>query len=634
MASRAIRAGDAFLELRVRDAAFNRGISNVVGRLNSLGAAMRRIGSLGFTGFSGFQRLLIGIAGSAAISFPIKLAANMELLTEQMAVFTGSTKSARDVLIDLQKFSAVAFQDVERLVVQMRLLLTRGIKAPEALKDIKAIATVAAGSAEEFEQLTKALADVASSTRLNGEEMRQFKNTAFNPFIEIAKRTGETFDQLRQRMEAGGISFAEVRRALRDTVSEGGLFHGMLELISETLIGQFRQGLSLFKLAILPLGEELLPALRGILNVINSLIPLMGEFVKQNAFLASVVAGALVGIVAFLGVLTSLGVTIQVTAFAMRGLLIAFTVLLNPITLTLAAITGLVVAFVKFTSIGQRMTRFLAGKFQELFRVAAETFSGIADALAAGEIQLAANVLWAGLRLAWLEGTQQLETAWINFKDLFLQTTLGIVFAAQEHFSKLSSAVRSIWAEMVTAARTAGEKIGHALTRSRDDPQLAAEQDRAHDQALARIRGEGQAEQQRIRQNRDKELAAIEAKRKASEENRNRQHAAELNAQRRELAQARKRFEAAGKAAAEARENIGKGDFDGDFEAALEGIAGGGGINGPRSVFGGQLGEQIFGAGGPSDEIPRKQLIELRKAARTLERIERKQAFKQRVGTA
>jgi len=37
-----------------------------------------------------------------------------------------------------------------------------------------------------------------------------------------------------------------------------------------------------------------------------------------------------------------------------------------------------------------------------------EVFGGIRDALAAGDIELAAQILWTALQLAWLQGTQAL----------------------------------------------------------------------------------------------------------------------------------------------------------------------------------------------------------------------------------
>ena len=74
--------------------------------------------------------------------------------------------------------------------------------------------TLAGGSTEEFQAMALAFSQVGSAGRLQGEEMRQFKNTAFNPLREIAERTGESLDEVKDRMEAAGVPFEEVYNAL------------------------------------------------------------------------------------------------------------------------------------------------------------------------------------------------------------------------------------------------------------------------------------------------------------------------------------------------------------------------------------------------------------------------------------
>jgi hypothetical protein len=50
--------------------------------------------------------------------------------------------------------------------------------------------------------------------------------------------------------------------------------------------------------------------------------------------------------------------------------------------------------------------------FQDLFQTAKGTFKGISDAISAGNIQLAINVLWAGIQVAWLKGAAGLGNIW------------------------------------------------------------------------------------------------------------------------------------------------------------------------------------------------------------------------------
>lgn len=50
--------------------------------------------------------------------------------------------------------------------------------------------------------------------------------------------------------------------------------------------------------------------------------------------------------------------------------------------------------------------------FMDLFATAKTTFQGISDAVAAGDMQLAMDVLWAGLQVTWVKGCDGLKAAW------------------------------------------------------------------------------------------------------------------------------------------------------------------------------------------------------------------------------
>lgn len=62
-------------------------------------------------------------------------------------------------------------------------------------------------------------------------------NAGFNPLEYIAKRTGESMEQLRDRMSKGGITAKEVEQAFIDATSAGGQFAGGMEAASHTFDG-------------------------------------------------------------------------------------------------------------------------------------------------------------------------------------------------------------------------------------------------------------------------------------------------------------------------------------------------------------------------------------------------------------
>jgi hypothetical protein len=92
-------------------------------------------------------------------------------------------------------------------------------------------------------------------------------------------------------------------------------------------------------------------------------------------------------------------------------------------------------------------TDWLAGKFQGLKNFALDTFQGIADALAAGDIPLAAKVLWAALKAAWTEGTTWISSIWQDAllwcKEKFAEAWGGIRII----FSTIAHALTVAWIE-------------------------------------------------------------------------------------------------------------------------------------------------------------------------------------------
>ncbi len=79
-------------------------------------------------------------------------------------------------------------------------------------------------------------------------------------------------------------------------------------------------------------------------------------------------------------------------------------------------------AYLIYTSgAGGKAVSWLGEKFNKLAEDARKAFGGIADALAAGDIGLAAQILWNTLKLWWLKGTEGLRRIWIDFKAGFVK---------------------------------------------------------------------------------------------------------------------------------------------------------------------------------------------------------------------
>ena len=76
-----------------------------------------------------------------------------------------------------------------------------------------------------------------------------------------------------------------------------------------------------------------------------------------------------------------------------------------------------------------------------------KTFQGISDALAAGDISLAAKVLWAMLKLEWQKGLAFLEGLWEGFKGFWSDAVTGLAIG----FTSAVASIQSLWIDLTNA---------------------------------------------------------------------------------------------------------------------------------------------------------------------------------------
>ena len=121
----------------------------------------------------------------------------------------------------------------------------------------------------------------------------------------------------------------------------------------------------------------------------------------------------------------------------------------SPILMVIALLASLAVAFFFYSGQASKALEWLSGRMHALVGFASEAFQGIADALVAGDIMLAAQILWKSLQVAWYTGVGYLETIWLKFKLGFLTVFWGAVYGAMAAWSILQNALVTSWVETV-----------------------------------------------------------------------------------------------------------------------------------------------------------------------------------------
>lgn len=229
MASSAITSGMEKLKSAAHSLA--QGLQTVYNAANQLASKMsgimKGIGAGGAAIFAGL--------GKVALDYN----SQMESYTTNFATLLGSTEAAVKKVDELKKMAAATPFGMADLASATQTLLNFQVPAQKATTILQQLGDISLGNSEKLQSLATVFGQVSSAGKLTGQDLMQFINAGFNPLNEIAKKTGESMEQLRDRMSKGGISVQEVEQAFVSATSAGGQFFNGMQAASQTMTGLF-----------------------------------------------------------------------------------------------------------------------------------------------------------------------------------------------------------------------------------------------------------------------------------------------------------------------------------------------------------------------------------------------------------
>lgn len=229
-------AGDLVVNLGLNSAKFASGISGASSKIASF--ASKSVAAMSSFGLAA-QGANTAINLLSKLSGPVKLAADAEQTQVALEVMLDSASQAKSMIGDLRDFAAKTPFGVTGLTDATKTLLGFGITADQVMPSISMLSEVAAGDEQKLSQLALVFGQISAAGRLTGGDVLQLINAGFNPLQQIAARTGESMIDLKKRMEAGKVSFDEVKQAFVEVTSAGGRFYQMNDKQSKTLSGMW-----------------------------------------------------------------------------------------------------------------------------------------------------------------------------------------------------------------------------------------------------------------------------------------------------------------------------------------------------------------------------------------------------------
>jgi TP901 family phage tail tape measure protein len=363
--------------------------------------------------------------------------------------------------------AGLANQSIEDLSATLAILANNGVKGSDAGTSVKTmLMRLMAPADDAVGALDQLGLSVASFRGADGQ---------MKPMVEIIGTLGQAMagldqtakDDLFRRIfgadairaaailaDAGVEGFQSMRDAMASALPVGEKY----KMLMSGLAGSGANVLAALQRMAIAITDAVAPALAGALPFITGFIDGLTKLAtdnKESIVLFAQVAAAAVGIGA---AMATVGYALQALSGSI-GLVLKgfglFSALASPVLLVAAGIGAAVFALYKFKDqIGAALgpvaplVQQAAGAIGEGFgaavadgivvlgdlaTTATTTFNGVYEAVAAGDLSGAMDVLWAGLVAGWLRGTEALMSyvdPWVAaFQDVFTDIGSGIYIA-------------------------------------------------------------------------------------------------------------------------------------------------------------------------------------------------------------
>jgi len=394
----AVRAGGAYVEIFGEDGKLRRTLANAKRRLNRFSASASRAGR-GLVG--------VGAAAAAPLALAVRSYASVGDNLQKMAGRTGIAASSLSELSFAADQSGTSIETVEAGVRRMQRVVSdagRGLKsARDALDSIGLSSEALAGLSPErqFELIAEGLSRIPDMSK-RAAVAQELLGRSGTQLLPMFAKGAAGIAAMREQAQALGLTISDIDadRAARLTDA--------FDVAGKTV-----------KRSVFAIGAALAPMAIRIAEAIGKVLAKLSGWIDENRGLVVGVALASAASVALGAALLGVALAAKVAAVAL-GLVSAAIGAVGAVLAALATPAGAAAAgFVALAWVFDRKTgqiRKAIGKVGERLRDlktdAAAAMGGVRDALEAGDIGAAWDVIVAGLRVSWLAGMDALLAGW------------------------------------------------------------------------------------------------------------------------------------------------------------------------------------------------------------------------------
>ena len=197
------------------------------------------------TGMSTVKKLFTAGMGFVVAKHAVGLAkmgiaynSQMQDFQSKFKVLLGSATKANKHVAELRKLAMKTPFRTTDLAAASQQLLAFGVNSKSVSGHLRRLGDISLGNKEKFQQLGLVFGQVSSQGKLMGQDLLQFINAGFNPLKELSKMGRGTYQELKDQMAQGKISFEDVQAAMEHATSKGGQFFNGMKEGSKTFAAQ------------------------------------------------------------------------------------------------------------------------------------------------------------------------------------------------------------------------------------------------------------------------------------------------------------------------------------------------------------------------------------------------------------
>lgn len=365
------------------------------------------------------------IAKSAGLAFE-EITAAVQLLSNAGIQGEMAGTTLRGALLSLTSPSAEAAAELANL----------GVQVQDAQGNVRPLADL-------IEQLERALKGIGTGARL------------------------ESLGKIFQARQAGGIAelIDQGAQKLREYTAALQQAGGTSERIAKIQLNTLTGTVTILKSALeglaIAIGDSIVDPVRIATHVITKAVGAASSWVKANKLLVVGLAAGAVAVGLLGGGLIAVGLAAKAAAFVVGGLATALSAvkivavgvgaaiaaLATPVGAAITLLSGLGLAAVLYSGVASKALFYLGQQWQRLKNFATRALDGIRDAMVAGDIELAAEILWLSLKLVWQKGAAALEAVWLGLKQAVLTVANTMFYGAVAAAEYAMHGIEVVWIE-------------------------------------------------------------------------------------------------------------------------------------------------------------------------------------------